>query len=59
MLFAQSHGAVLGVTWRDILLREILVIESDEGDIVGADVEKHQFFLQEGVFCEFSWEVKD
>jgi hypothetical protein len=42
-----------------LLLREVLVIEAHKGDIVGADVEEHQFVLEESVFREFTREVED
>lgn len=40
-------------------LREILVVETHKGDVVGSDVEEHQFVVEEGVLCEFVWQVEN
>jgi ABC-type taurine transport system ATPase subunit len=64
VLLAEGHRPVLRVTHGGrqaavLLLREVLVIEAHEGDIVGADVEEHQFILEESVFREFTRKVED
>lgn len=57
MLLAERHRPLLRVTRP--CLREVLVVESHERDVVRADVEQHQFVLQEGVLGELARQVKD
>ena len=59
VLLAQRHRPLLRVTRPRCCLREVLVVESHERDVVGADVEQHQFVLQEGVLGELPWQVED
>lgn len=63
MFLAKGHRAMLGVarvtTTFLLSLREILVVETHKGDVVGSDVEEHQFVVEEGVLCEFVWQVEN
>lgn len=60
VLLAKRHRTMLGVTrGKAVLLRKVLVVEAHERDVVGADVEKHEFLVEEGVFGELVWEVEN
>jgi len=57
VLLAERHRPLLRVTRP--CLREVLVEESHKRDVVSADVEQHQFVLQEGVLGELARQVED
>jgi hypothetical protein len=68
MLLAQGHRPVLlllrgrSVTATGtflVLLGEVVVVETHVRDVVRADVEEHEFFVQEGILGEGFGESED
>lgn len=64
VLLAEGHRPLLGLKGlhgggKLLFLRKVFVVQSDEGDIVRADVEEHELILQEGVLREFVRQVEE